>query len=361
MVNGLRARARQITRLIQREAADHYMFLTLLSFAASVSLTRLFLSVTGYPEVGGGELHIAHVLWGGLLLYMAALLPLLFANRRVYSVGAVLAGAGVGLFIDEVGKFITQRNDYFFPISASIIYALFLLTLVLFFEIRRAFRRQARDGVTHLFEDIWEALHYPLTDREYRRLRDRLETAAKHAPSERHASLANALLTFLDTGAPAAPSPEAALGKPGRSNRRLARLVAQDSLRIYLVVGLVVMAALTLKNPLTVLLAPSMPQVSAWLSSLHIGREIPAAAAPFWFELRLGLEVCVGILMLVSAGLLLAKRYRLGAAIGYWALVVSLSAVTVLVFYFEQFSTIISTGLQFVLLIGMLIYRRHVR
>jgi len=360
-MNGLRTRVRQFTRLIQREAADHYVFLTLLSFAASVSLTRLFLSLTGYPQVGGGELHIAHMLWGGLLLYVASLLPLLFANRRVYSMGALLAGAGIGLFIDEVGKFITQRNDYFFPVSASIIYMLFLLTLALFFEIRHASRRQARDAVTRLFEDVWEALHYPLTNAEYRRLRARLETAAQSAPSERHASLANALLTFLDTDAPASPASDAALGKSGTSSRRYARLIAHDSLRLYLVIGLVPIAALTLKNPLTVLLATSMPQVSSWLSSLHIGREVPAAAAPFWFSVRLGLEVFVGTLMLISAGLLAAKRHRLGAATGYWALLLSLTVVNVLVFYFEQFSTIISTALQFILLIGMIIYRRHGR
>ncbi len=124
-------------RFLQRDAAEQYIFLILLSFGGSVSLTRLFLTLTGYPQIGGGELHIADVLWGGLLLYAAALLPLLFANRGIYTAGAILAGTGVGLFIDEVGKFITRQNDYFFPIAASLIYVLFLLTIVVFLHIRR--------------------------------------------------------------------------------------------------------------------------------------------------------------------------------------------------------------------------------
>ena len=71
-----------------------------------------FLNLTGYPKVGNGELHIAHVLWDGLLLFVASLLSLLFANRRAYTAGALSAGVEVGLFIDEMGKFITQNNDY---------------------------------------------------------------------------------------------------------------------------------------------------------------------------------------------------------------------------------------------------------
>jgi len=33
------------------------------------------------PQLAAGDLHIAHVLWGGLLLFAASLLPLVLANR----------------------------------------------------------------------------------------------------------------------------------------------------------------------------------------------------------------------------------------------------------------------------------------
>ena len=41
------------------------------------------------------------------------------------------------MFIDEVGKFITATNDYFYPAAAPLIYGVFLLTILLYFELGR--------------------------------------------------------------------------------------------------------------------------------------------------------------------------------------------------------------------------------
>jgi hypothetical protein len=45
-------------------------------------------------------------------------MALLWSNPWVQRATAVCAGAGSGLFIDEVGKFITRQNDYFTPLAA---------------------------------------------------------------------------------------------------------------------------------------------------------------------------------------------------------------------------------------------------
>ncbi len=355
----LNRKPRGFIRLVQREAAEQYLSLTLLSFAASVTLTRLFLSLAGYPQLGNGELHIAHVLWGGLLLYAAALLPLLFANRGIYSIAALLAGIGVGLFIDEVGKFITRQNDYFYPVASAVIYILFLLTILLFLQIRRAARAQGRDELAGIFEDIRTALHQPLTSGEHARLTARLEDVVNSAPSKKISRLAGALLEFLEAEAPVEPvRPEKAM--PGPAVRVLAGAFSKATLRALLVVGLTAIGLLSLKNPFSLLLAPWLPpELSALLSGLYIGRHIEATAAPLWSAIRLGLEVVVSLLLLSSAWLLGTKRDRLGAAAGNLGLLLSLSTVNILLFYFEQFSTIFTTAVQFLLLMGIYLFRRR--
>ena len=109
------------------------------SFGVSVVATRAFLGATGYPQIGGGEFHVAHVLIGGALLFVGGVIALISVDDRALDGAALLVGAGVGLFIDEVGKFITTSNDYFFPIAAPIIYAVFMVSVLLLLAVRERF------------------------------------------------------------------------------------------------------------------------------------------------------------------------------------------------------------------------------
>ena len=127
-----------VRRGVKRVDAERYLLWMLLSFAGSVVLTRLYLQLTGFPQVGSGDLHIAHLLWGGLLLFASTLLPLTLANRWALRLSAILSGVGVGLFIDEVGKFITRDYNYFYPAAAPIIYIVFLVTLIFYLRLRRS-------------------------------------------------------------------------------------------------------------------------------------------------------------------------------------------------------------------------------
>ena len=132
-----RQRLPWIRRPVRREGAERYLLVTLVSFAATVIATRWFLALTGFPQIGGGDLHIAHALWGGAALFAASILPILLAGRFVYLTSALLAGVGIGLFIDEVGKFISAENDYFYPAAAPIIYATFLIAVLVWLRARR--------------------------------------------------------------------------------------------------------------------------------------------------------------------------------------------------------------------------------
>ena len=85
---------KKINRPVRREHADSYLLMSLLAFAVTVIGVREFLQLTGFPQIGNSVLHIAHALWGGLLLFVAVLLPLAFANRWAIGASALLSGAG---------------------------------------------------------------------------------------------------------------------------------------------------------------------------------------------------------------------------------------------------------------------------
>jgi hypothetical protein len=107
--------------------------------ALTIGCTRVYLDLTGYPSVGGKVYHLAHALWGGLFLMIACVLLLAVRGRWVDATSAVVGGVGAGLFVDEVGKFITRKNDYFFPLAAPIVY---LCILALVYAAYAAGRRQ---------------------------------------------------------------------------------------------------------------------------------------------------------------------------------------------------------------------------
>lgn len=112
---------------IRNHNARDTLDLFIVSAASSILLVRFFLYVTGYPSIGGSKYHIAHMLWGGLFMLAAFVINFSFLGSRVQKLVALLGGIGFGIFIDEVGKFVTRDNDYFFRPSVGIIYAIFVI------------------------------------------------------------------------------------------------------------------------------------------------------------------------------------------------------------------------------------------
>jgi len=119
----------------------------LVSAVAAFLGVRFFLGVTGYPRLGGGGLHIAHMLWGGTLMVAGVLLLLSYLGQRIRRAAAVVAGLGFGLFIDELGKFITSDNNYFYRPAIALIYVVFVL---LFLWWRSLERHRVWDEQTYL-------------------------------------------------------------------------------------------------------------------------------------------------------------------------------------------------------------------
>lgn len=109
------------------------------SAITSLMAVRLYLFLAGYPQVGGGGLHIAHMIWGGLLMLAALIVAVSFISVAAHWITALVGGLGFGLFIDEIGKFLTSDNNYFFRPAPVLIY---VILMALFFLARAIARRR---------------------------------------------------------------------------------------------------------------------------------------------------------------------------------------------------------------------------
>ncbi|MGK2956402.1 MAG: hypothetical protein ACSLFI_12125 [Solirubrobacterales bacterium] len=151
MPSGPRELASKRPRLIDNPIR-RYDFVQKLEWFLIASITMILvirtqLWLTHYPQLGGGGLHIAHLLYGGIFMLIAIWVGLIYLNRGGRTASAIIGGIGFGFFIDELGKFITSDNNYFYKPAAGIIYIVFI---ILFLITRELSRRQVLDQKTAL-------------------------------------------------------------------------------------------------------------------------------------------------------------------------------------------------------------------
>lgn len=154
------ARAPYLMRagLVRNVRSAEHLTTFVVSGVSTVLITRAFLGLSGYPQLGGKGLHIAHVLPGGLLMLVAIFLLLAYVGPVVRPAAALVGGVGFGLFIDEVGKFVTSDNNYFYQPAAAIVYVVFVLIVLAtrFFTTRRPIdpREQLANVVDQAVEGV---------------------------------------------------------------------------------------------------------------------------------------------------------------------------------------------------------------
>jgi hypothetical protein len=351
----------RIWKPVRRRGAERYLQLTVLGFAASVSLTRLILDLTGYPQLGNGTLHIAHVLYGGAILYASSLLPLLYANRWAYTWGAILSGVGVGLFIDEVGKFITQSNDYFFPVAAPIIYAVFLLTVLLYVRIKKESEPDIRGEMYTVLEILQEVLDHSIEPAEHDEMKQRLDGIILKTQNQNYKKLALEIEDFVDSDALTPIEEEANLFDKmiDTWSKMEEKYLTETRFRVILI-G--VFALLGLPNFMRfmgfAMVALNPFQRMAFLENIAAGFHVSSNNIVVWAMMLVVLDGLAGALISVGSILLVIEKRNWSTQLVSVSLILSLVAINLLLFYVEQFQTIIVAVVQYATLQAVYYYQR---
>ena len=182
------------------------------SAIVAVLLIRAWLGLTGYPQIGGDGLHIAHMLFGGIGMLIALLISLAFLGQRSRHFAAIVGGAGFGAFIDELGKFITSDNNYFYQPAIALIYVVFVLIFI-------AGERLATDA-------------HPTPDERLAQALDVITTAAIQGFPKRDRDQAMQLLAESDPRNPLVPALQNALARIAATPEPAESLAEREAMRV---------------------------------------------------------------------------------------------------------------------------------
>ena len=347
--------------LVERERAATLILISVVAFATIVALVRLFLELTGYPQVGNGTLHIAHLLWGGLAMFIGLFIVLIWDNPGAFYLTSILSGVGIGLFIDEVGKFITKSNDYFFPAAAPIVYSLFLIVVIVYLIVRRRRKPDPRRAMVLALDELKEMVYGQVDEVEGQRILNNLALARKN-DDPNVASIAASLYEQFSTQKEALEAYQPGIfQRSAHTLRRWGLKLGQKWHRRLIILGLVLNAISAISLLLLFLLLmfyPDTGQIAEKISTSLVEAAKTADAGGVAGQLIHGfLNAVIGFAALVAIIQLWRGRERSGMNWALVQIILSLTLLQMVTFYLTQFTAIIPTIGQFLMLGLILAYQ----
>lgn len=329
-------------------ASDLYLEVFLVSAVTALLLVRAYLTLTGFPQVGGHGFHIAHMLWGGLLMCVGMIGFLSTLDRQSHIVTAAVGGAGFGIFIDELGKFITSNNNYFYRPTIALIYILFILMYLAFRAIEREQRVSDRDYLINTLEWIKQTVARDLDEHTLAHARRYLA----HVTSDH--DLTEPVGQLIEDIRCAPTPPPSVLGKLAQGARRVYHTTVDWPPFPYVVTGFFALVALvTLATGIFIALLQYVPSLP-----LRLGVTEPvsplATAADLASSVASSLLIIAGITRLGHSRLEAYRMFKI-------SLLVTVFVTEVFRFYSAQFLALYGLGLNILCLIllnGMLAAER---
>ena len=181
--------------------AGYDLELFLVVAIATILIVRAILAASGWPQLGGGKIHFAHLLWGGLGMLIALVIFITMRGRLWQLLATLSAGIGFGLFIDELGKFITSDNDYFFQPAVALIYLVFVALFLVGLAIVRGLPLAPQAALVNALGLVQEAAVHDLDETDRAEALTLLELCDQNDPIVRD------LTRFFATTPPSAKGP----------------------------------------------------------------------------------------------------------------------------------------------------------
>ncbi|MFA5025153.1 MAG: hypothetical protein WC503_01405 [Candidatus Shapirobacteria bacterium] len=322
--------------------------------------TRLFIEVFNSPIIGRGNWHIAHVLFGGIFMLVGIIILLVFYGKNSIRYASIFAGIGWGMFIDEIGKYVTRDNNYWFRPAIIFIYLSFVL---LFFLYRLLEKKTAQDRSSlwhELFDGCQELFNDDLEINEKKELLIKINNIKNLNHSLKENKILEDLEDLVKSVTPI----------NNKYNFDLVKLVASSfqitynrlfkkKLALY---GLIVYSFWYTIDKLTDLINLLLNQNKlALLQDYYLHYDFFSKADVYMITFKFITEIIVATLFAIGLINWSRKKVIKGIKFYQWGLLVNIFIGSLLKFYFEQFSGVFSLVLALIVWAWLDNYRQERR
>jgi len=344
--------------IVKRRNASNYLLDFLIWAIFSLFGVRLFLVIFNNPVIGRGNWHIAHVLWGGLFMLIGIIILMVFYGKSSIRFASIFSGIGWGLFIDEIGKYLTQDNNYWFRPAIAFIY----ISFVLLFFLYRILEKNSipnRALLWHeLLEDSQELFNKDLEEKEKRELLRKIKIINNLSPpAEEKRILID--LKILINSTPAMKD---------KYKFNLSKLIA-DSLKLtytrffkkkFVFYGLFIYSLWYIGDKLVDLVRLLLNQDKVLLlQNYYRHYDFFSRSDVFMVTSKFIIEIIVTIFLGIGFILFTRKKTIKGIKFYQWGLLINIFFGAPIKFYFEQFSAVFSLILSIIIFSWLRDYRRE--
>lgn len=344
--------------LTKRINASNQLLEFLIWAILSLLGTRLFLVVFGNPIIGRGDWHIAHVLWGGISMLIGIIIFLVYYGKNSIRYGSIFAGIGWGMFIDEIGKYVTKDNNYWFRPAVIFIYISFVLLFFLYRLLEKKTSQTRSSRWYELLEDFQELIDGDLEISEKKKLLSKLKKFETLTPSAGERKILSDLKSLIKSTTPLRDKPRFNLTKLIASSLQMTyNRLFKKRLVFY---GLFTYSLWYIFDKIfdTVKLLFNSHKLSL-LQKYYSHYDFFSRTDVYMISLKFITEVFVAALFAIGLIYWLRKKTVKGIRFYQLGLLVNIFIGSILKFYFEQFSAVLSLILALIIWAWLDSYRRE--
>lgn len=347
---------------VKRENAADLVMILMMWALGSLLITRFFLKLMGWPTISFGVWHIAHVLWGGFFMLAGMIMLLTSYGEKMRKISAAIAGIGWGLFVDEIGKYLTKDNDYWFRPAIIFIYISFIIIFLIYRYFERTNKKEPKTLFYSIINEIEEIIEEGnLEKKDKKNLSLKIKKLLEIEKNQEKIKLLKKLNLIIRETKTRADDPNNFLNKTFQLLKQISyNKIFKKKIILY---GLGIYSIYyAIDKIIEAINIATNPEKLAVIQKFYSDYDFFSKADTYMIGLKIIFDVITAILFLIGLGLMTRKKTLLKGLIFFqYGLLVNIFLSTVFRFYFEQFQAIFALAISIFIFYGIKRLKNEIR